>query len=614
MKARASSREKTPSPRRGEGRGGGLPIVAALLTLLACSDDPATKNPTGSGGSGGTGGDGGIGPGGIGGGDGPNLVLQGTIVTPDEVIEGQIRIEGTLIACVAAGDACYAEDPDARLVVTNGVIAPGLVDTHNHILFDVFDDDDWLPSLPPTCTDAADCEASPYCGPGDCSCVNSTCKYRDHTQWPNESEYAHMLDYKQCLEDASQGKPPWCPLELDGAGDLRCEMDKWGELKGLVAGTTSIVGLPGTSAACFGSLARSVDVEQNDLEADRIQTSALFPPSDSSANGACANFQSGDTVAYLIHVGEGTNATALGELAELFSVTTPDGCLFAPQTAVTHGTAFGAAELEQMAGAGMKLTWSPASNVALYGSTTDIPAAVTAGLTISLAPDWSMGGSQNLLDELRFAATWDDDHFGDVLDSRALVQMATSNAAAVLGLDDVLGRIEVGLLADLVVVETSGGDPYDALVAATPAEVTLVLVGGTVLYGAGSLEALPGDCENLSICGADKFLCVAEPDPNDKLGQTLADIETALANGFGLLDDVEALAPGACSPSCGSGEQCFARTSVPQVAASNCPAPCGPGEACFQTSQSNFECQTINTCYPQKLAALSPVAPLVRCP
>ena len=39
-----------------------------------------------------------------------------------------------------------------------------------------------------------------------------------------------------------------------------------------------------------------------------------------------------------------------------------------------------------MAAYGMKLTWSPKSNVALYGATTDIPAALAAGVLVSLAP------------------------------------------------------------------------------------------------------------------------------------------------------------------------------------------------------------------------------------
>jgi len=391
--------------------------------------------------------------------------------------EGEVLVVGDTIVCAEPGDAC-STSPDAVgatiIDTAGGVIAPGLIDTHNHILFDIFDDDDWLPSQ----------------------------SYADHTQWTSEPRYAAMLDVKQCLADDSQGKPDWCPLSYDGDGSLKCELDKWGELKGMIAGTTSIVGLPGTSKACFASLSRSIDSPQNDLGSDRIQTSALFPPSKSSGDGVCANFADGDTEAYLIHCGEGINAKALAEFTKLGTLTTVPMCLYAPQTVITHGTAFGPTEFTTMATHGMKLTWSPASNVALYGATTDIPAALDADVVITLAPDWSMGGSQNLLDELHFAAAWDDDYFDDRLDARDLVFMTTANAAFALAVDDRLGTLAPGMLADVMVVQGDGGDPYAAIVAATPATVTLTMIGGKILYGDGALEPAapqaPG-CEQVDI-------------------------------------------------------------------------------------------------------------------
>ena len=79
-----------------------------------------------------------------------------------------------------------------------------------------------------------------------------------------------------------------------------------------------------------------------------------------------------------------------------------------------------------------------------------------------------------------------------------------------------------------------GGDaaqPYDAIVAARPNDVRLVMVGGVVLYGdaalAGRRARAPG-CEPIDICGTPKFLCVATTDRDDKLDQTYAQIKAAL--------------------------------------------------------------------------------------
>ena len=445
------------------------------------------------------------------------ILLFGTVVTPDVAFEGQVLVEGSLITCVAPALGCQGQvgAAGATIIDTHGVIAPGLVDTHNHILFDIFDDTDWLPLQ----------------------------AYTNHKDWTTEVRYQAMLDVKQCLEDASQGKPTWCPATYDGVNNLKCEMDKWGELKGMIAGTTSIVGLAGTTSACFGSLARTIDASQNGLAQDKIQTSALFPPSRSAADGVCANFASLKTEAYLIHVGEGTDLPALHEFAKLGTVPTTENCLYAPQTTITHGTAFGANEFTQMAAAGMKLTWSPASNVALYGATTNIPAALDANVTIALAPDWSMGGSQNLLDEMRFADAWDDAHFGNRLTPRSIVAMTTKNAAAALALTGRIGTIAVGALADLMVVTRNHADPFASIVAARPKDVRLTMIGGRVLYGDAALKAAapaaPG-CEDLPICGAPKFLCVAEASATAKLDQTFTQIKSILE---AALTDVDTLTP-----------------------------------------------------------------------
>lgn len=456
---------------------------------------------------------------------GPGLMggtlLSGMLVTPLEAFAGQLLVQGDLITCVQPGKGCQAkaDAAGAKSIDTQGIIAPGLIDMHNHILFDIFDDDDWVPSK----------------------------TYFNHNEWPKEPRYGAMLDVKQCLENASQGKPTWCSADklayATKDGNVKCEMNKWGELKGIVAGTTSIVGLPGVAQACFHSLARSIGTPHNDLADDRIQTSALFPPSTSSADGVCKNYTSGTTEAYLIHCGEGIDDIAKNEFKTLLSVTTEDGCLLHPGTVLTHATAFGKEEFATMKANGVKLTWSVASNVALYGATTDIPAALDAGVLVSIGPDWSMGGSQNMLDELRYADAWDNKYWGNRLSPQDLLLMATLNGAYSLGLQGEIGQLKVGLKADLFVYEGDQAKPFDALLKATPAEVKLVMVNGVALYGDAALQGLAGDnpgCEKLALCGRSKFACVAENSSADKLGQTLSDIQTVLEKA---LVDVDAATP-----------------------------------------------------------------------
>lgn len=507
-----------------------LPCALALsVAWVACEEDEsAPSNPLpiapvvgGAGSGGGSGGN--IGTGGSGAcegagsviemqGDPTRLLLKGTVATPTTVLpQGEVLVENNLITCVAASCSDQPGAQGASVVNTNGIIMPGMIDTHNHILFDIFDEDDWVPEQ----------------------------QYTNHDQWPNEDRYGAMVDTKQYLNGES-GSP----------AELSCEMVKFGEMKGLIAGTTSIQGSPGAAnRACYGSLARTIDQSANDLDDDKIQTATIFP-SQSSADGVCTNFGDGDTDAYVIHIGEGVDQTALDEFFDLGTVTTVPECLYSPKTTLVHATALGPAELATVAANGMSISWSPKSNVFLYGSgtdltkTTDIPTALDLGINVALSPDWSLGGSQNLLDELRFADNLDNEMWGDRISPAMLAEMVTINAARALGLEAVLGSLEPGKRADIMVIRGDGSAPFDALLAARPKDVALVLVDGRVLYGDAGLVALgPADpgCEMMDICCASKFACIAEVSatPDDKLGQSFAEIEAALNQGLQDYDDMD---------------------------------------------------------------------------
>lgn len=450
-----------------------------------------------------------------------NLILRGMVVTPDAAFQGEVLVVGDTIACAAVSCSSAAGADTASIVDTKGVILPGLIDTHNHILFDIFDETHWSP----------------------------TQSYQNHNQWTNEARYKAVVDTKQFLNNETD-------KTLLPAHAFTCELNKYGELKGLIAGTTSIAGAgtPPSNKACYGTLSRTIDQSPNGgLGPDKIQMATLFP-SATSANGVCKNFASGKTDAYVIHIGEGIDATALNEFTKLSTITAGqsegEGCLYHPKTAIVHGTAFGPTELDVMAAHQMNLVWSPKSNVFLYGAGTDmskttrIDLALARGLNVSIAPDWSLGGSQNLLDEVRYADKVDNAEWGDILTPKMLLEMVTINPAKALGLQDVIGSITVGKKADLFVIDGDPTKPYEALLAATPASVRLVLVGGMPLYGDAVLrpiaQAAP-DCESMAICDNCKFLCVAQPSlkSDDQFDQTYAEIEKNLNDGLAEYDKLD---------------------------------------------------------------------------
>src|SRR5262249_21737008 len=118
----------------------------------------------------------------------------------------------------------------------------------------------------------------------------------------------------------------------------------------------------------------------------------------------------------------------------------------------------------------------------------------------------------------------------DILTPERLSKMVTIDAARALGVDGTLGSLEAGKRADITVIEGSG-DPYQALLAAKPQNVKLVLVDGNVLYGDSAFDALGHNQparETLSVCSVDKFLCIAETSATDQLNQTYAQVKQVL--------------------------------------------------------------------------------------
>jgi len=428
-------------------------------------------------------------------GAGSALLLRGTIVTPTVAFVGEVLVQGDTITCVAASCAGQPGADTASIVETKGLIFPGLIDSFNIALFDGFDDDDWTP----------------------------TQVYSNPSGWTGDPRYNALVDAKQYLNGEGS------------AVDYGCEMEKYGELKALIAGTTSIVSAATPTRSCYGSLARTIDQATNDLGADYVQLSTIFPNT-SGADAVCANFVDESTHAYLINIAEGT-VGVLNTFDQLGTVTTTDGCLYAPQTAIVHGTALGDNQLALMATQGMSLVWVPHSDVGLYDQSANVPLALAKGINVSLGTNWSITGSHDLLAELRFADQIDNSRWGNALSAYDLVQMVTANAAKTLHLQDVLGSIGVGKKADLTVVSGTCSNPWSTLLHARARDIRLLLVGGVALHGDPVLQAAapssPG-CESMDVCGASKFTCVAETGGtvSNKFGQTYAEILTTLTNAF----------------------------------------------------------------------------------
>jgi hypothetical protein len=109
---------------------------------------------------------------------------------------------------------------------------------------------------------------------------------------------------------------------------------------------------------------------------------------------------------------------------------------------------------------------------------------------MALGSDWSPSGSKSLLGELKTAKVVADRT--GAFTSQEVVAMATREAAGILGWANVVGTLEAGKRADLIVIAGATGDPFDHLIEAAEEDLCLVVINGVPRLGTNALFARLG--------------------------------------------------------------------------------------------------------------------------
>ena len=473
-------------------------LTAALLltTLPACS-----KSGGGGGGGGGLGGAGGgaggEGGAGEGGGGEPSgvarllpgehdpILLYADLVTPDlEVPAGQVLFAQDRILCAGqgCGEGRYAEvAAQAKTVASEDrlIAFPGLIDIHNHVSWNTWN----------RVRLSQDC-------------------YDNRDEWRGESAYRSFRSKQGAV-----------------SGKAFCEATLYGELRVLVGGGTMTQGATLGSKdwdkyRCLDTLVRNIDEAglNGDLGGSHVgaRISRVTRMDAGDADRLKRSFDNGSERAWLVHVSEGIDEYARSEFDTLDRLG-----LVRPELVIIHGTAFGPDELGRMGAAGAHLVMSPISNAMYYGRIADAVGARDAGVNLSIAPDWSPSGGENMLEELRFFASHNAQVLQNAFSDEEIIEMATLAPARALKLDQQLGRLKRNYRADMMVIRSDVESPRRALLEASAAQVALVTVGGRIRYGdADLLQGVVGpECETLDVCGVAKIICVTDPGRSDDLGK-----------------------------------------------------------------------------------------------
>ena len=390
------------------------------------------------------------------------VALTGTVLTPDEVIQdGTVLFQHGVVLAVGSQVSLPA---GTLTVATEGIIAPGLIDLHNHLTWNV---------LP---------------------------------RWKPNEEFGSRYDW--------QAKPAYKVL-MDGphkalvAEGLECDAERYAEVKALAQGETSAVG--SMHLPCSSGLIRRLDSDPElpgGIQAKVLYNVFPLQMTEEDVAGAQKTLQNGG--ALLIHLAEGAPNSA--SAAREFPMLKARGLLL-PGVSFIHAVALTADDFQQVHDAGVGFIWSPHSNIELYGATADVADAKRLQVTIAIAPDWSPTGSDGMLAELKYAAAWNISQAHPLFDDRALVDTATVNPARLVHLETVLGQLSKGYTADVLVLRRpdrlAGKDDWSTLLHASPKDVQLVIVQGNAVYGDTRLmHQVTGDSEleTVEVCGTEKSL------------------------------------------------------------------------------------------------------------
>lgn len=176
-----------------------------------------------------------------------------------------------------------------------------------------------------------------------------------------------------------------------------------------------------------------------------------------------------------------------------------DADLLRPGTVVAHAVTVTREEMDSLAAAGAAVAHTPVSNLKLACGIAPVPELRAAGVTVALGTDGA--SSSNDLDlwlPIRLAPLLAKGRLADAaaLPAREVIRMATIDGAKALGLDEQLGSLEPGKLADLLITAPGQAgtqpvyDPNSAIVySLTSADIRHVITSGQLRVENGEFTA-----------------------------------------------------------------------------------------------------------------------------
>jgi 5-methylthioadenosine/S-adenosylhomocysteine deaminase len=411
------------------------------------------------------------------------LVTNGTVLTLDagdtEIINGAVAIGKDAITAV--GPAHEFSDWSVSQVIDahGGIIMPGLINSHTH--------------------------ASMACFRGLADDLQLMTWLNDHV-FPAEAKLDDQKVYSgallACAEMIMSGTTCFCDMYLFEDAVARAAKK---------AGMRAVVGevLYDFNSPNYGPIENGFKYTQKLIDAwqgDPLVTVAVEPHS----TYLCApellkkafNLTQSFNLTLVIHLAESKsevaqikeryNRTPVEHLAEL-------GVL-APNVLACHCVELTENDIALLQRFDVKVAHNAESNMKLASGVAPIPRLINEGICVGMGTDGCASNNDlDLFQEMDSVAKLHKAKSLDptVMDAATVLKMTTIRGARALGLDPVIGSLETGKKADLIIIDTNKPhltpmyNPVSHLVyAAIGSDVTTSIINGTVVMEGGKIKTM----------------------------------------------------------------------------------------------------------------------------
>ena len=181
---------------------------------------------------------------------------------------------------------------------------------------------------------------------------------------------------------------------------------------------------------------------------------------------------------FITHLCEGFDTEAMNSIDVLEKMGILNNhCLF------IHCISFSDEDIKKAAKAGASVSWCGFSNMFMFNVTAKVRKMLKAGINLTIGTDSSATGSANLLAEIKYDRKLYQDLYGEDLPPKKIFDMVTLNSAKAFRMQDKIGRLEEGMLGDILVLKAKKDDPYENLLNADMKDIELLVLKGKPIYG-----------------------------------------------------------------------------------------------------------------------------------